>query len=243
MWFALTQGSHRLVRLVDEQSIWPAPDGTDSELIVRTETELVQEILLATPKMCRVRYGIKALAASMTLGDNPPAPWRDASRIVGRHFEILLTDRGPMIAPGEGEGRLPPRLASWQEMVVESMRSCWPVPPDDMQTGQEWTAGLTLPGGLPPHTRAAKLKVRYRAEDVREDRAAVEVRFGMRAVIKPPTAAQPQQAEGRGELKVLLRKQGGFARAERRGVMEIIRPSAIRNQLIRSRMRAEGKGG
>jgi len=235
MWFELQQASTRRFRLRDEQSIWPAPDGIHSSLIVITETDLVQEVVLATPRVYRLRYAIDRLRATMILGEEPPAPWPDASHIEGRSFELMVTDRGPLIVPSEGS-KLPNRLASWLSGVSENMRSCWPVPPADCAAGEEWESTPAVPGGLPPNTRSAKIKIAYRVASIQNATANIEIKFGINVVIKPPRSAQPHKAEGRGALSVNLERQGGFAGATRTGVMEIIRPSAVRNQLVRSKM-------
>lgn len=235
MWFELQQGSTRRFRLRDEQSIWPAPDGIHSSLIIITETDVIQEVVLATPRVCRLRYAIDKLRATMILSDEPPAPWPDASRIEGRSFELMVTDRGPLVVPAEGS-KLPNRLASWLSGVSENLRSCWPVPPDDSAPGTEWESMPAIPGGLPPNTRSAKIKISYRVASIQGATASIEIKFGMKVVITPPRSSQPHKAEGRGALTVSLERQGGFTAASRTGVMEIIRPSAVRNQLVRSKM-------
>lgn len=235
MWFELQQGSTRRFRLRDEQSIWPAPDGIHSSLVIITETDLIEEVVLATPRVCRLRYEIDKLRATMILSEEPPAPWPEASRIEGRRFELMVTDRGPLVVPAEGS-KLPNRLASWLSGVSENMRSCWPVPPDNSTTGTQWESTPAVPGGLPPNTRSAKIKIVYRVASIEDSTASIEIKFGMNVVIKPPRAAQTHKAEGRGALTVRLERQGGFASASRTGVMEIIRPSAVRSQLVRSKM-------
>ncbi len=236
MWFSLDPGTHRRLRLIDEQSIWPAPDGTDSEFVVTTDVQLLQEVMLATPRVCRLQYTIETLTATMTIGEQDPAPWPDASRIAGRSFELMLTDRGPLMVPSEGS-RLPHRLASWLETVSEDMRSCWPIPPPDSQPGTEWESMPAVPGGLPPGARSAKIKIKYRVLDILDDTADVQVKFGIRVVIKQPNSSRSYKAAGRGEVAVKLARAGGLTVATRRGVMEIERPDNIRNQLIKSKMK------
>jgi len=237
MWFLLTPGLGSALELTDVQSIWPAPDGSNSELVITTTAKLRQEVVLVSPRVCRLRYTIMQLKVTMVLGAQDPAPWPDASKITGRSFELMLTDKGPLVVPSDNT-KLPNRLASWLETVSEDMRSCWPVPPDLAVAGTEWEATPALPGGLPPNTLGAKIKIRYQMKTLRDDRADIAVRFGMRVLLKPPRASKPQKAEGRGELNVVLERNGGFASAKRQGVLEIIRPASSCNQLIRSRMEA-----
>ena len=235
MWLSLATGGRRRLRLLEEQSIWPAPDGSDAEFVVRTDAVVDERIVLATPRICRVRYQVGSLAATLTLGDQPPAPWPDASRVDGHSFELMVTDKGPLVVPAEGP-RLANRHASWLERIAECMRSCWPVPPDDCRPGRVWESIPTLPGGLPPHTRSAKIKLRFEVLDVLRDSAEIEVKFGLNAVIHPPRTPTPQRAEGRGQLMITLSRKDGVTRATRKGVMEIVRPSAARNQVVRSQM-------
>jgi len=236
MWFTLEPGTRRRLRLIDEQSIWPAPSGADSEFVVTTDVQLLQEVMLATPRVCRLQYTIESLAATMTIGEQDPAPWPDASRITGRSFELMLTDRGPLMVPSEGS-KLPNRLASWLETVSEDLRSCWPIPPPDSQAGTQWEAMPAVPGGLPPGARSAKIKIKYRVLGIRDDLADVRIKFGIRVVIKQPNASRSYKASGRGEVAVELARAGGLTHATRRGVMEIERPDNNRNQLIKSKMR------
>ena len=241
MWFVLTRGARRALRLRDERSIWPAPDGSDSELVVITEVDLTEVVVLSTPRVCRLHYEVDAIAATMILGAQPPAPWPDAARVGGRSFELMVTDRGPLVVPSQGES-LPNRLASWLESVSENVRSVWPVPPDDCVAGTEWESTPSLPGGLPPHTQSATVNIKYRVNEVHNGYATVAIDFALRAVVRPPRATQPHTAEGRGELEVTLARQGGFHSAKRTGALQIVRPGAVRNQLVRSRMAVSARG-
>lgn len=234
MWFALRTGQSSQLRLVDEHSIWPAPDGSDSELVVTTEADLTEEVVLSTPRVSRLRYDVEAVRASMTLGDQPPAPWPEVSTIAGRSFELMLTDRGPIVVPSAG-AKLPNRLASWFETISEDVRSCWPVPPDNIVAGTSWDAIPAVPGGLPPGAKSAAIKISYRVASVVESSAEVEVKFGVRVVLEPSNASQATQGEGRGDATVKLAQASGFQLAERHGRMELVRPTS-RNQLLRSRM-------
>lgn len=236
MWFTLEPGARSALSLVDEQSIWPAPDGSDSELVVITNAQLLQEVILATPRVCRLQYTIEDLQASMIIGDQDPAPWPDASRINGTSFELMLTDRGPLMVPSEGV-KLPNRLASWLESVSENLRSVWPIAPPDCEPGTHWEAVPAVPGGLPPGARSAKIKIKHRVVAIRDDVAEIQIKFGVRAVIKPPNAPRSHKGAGRGEVVVNQRRAGGLLSAHRRGVLEIERPDNIRNQLIKSKMR------
>lgn len=224
----------------DAQSIWPAPDGTDAELVVRTQAVLEQTVILATPRVCRLRYTIKALEATMTLGENPPAPWPDVNRLPGEAFELMITDKGPMVVPAEGP-KLPPRVASWLSSISENMRSLWPVPPENSKPGTTWQAMPKVPGGLPPNTRSAKVKIKYEVVDILGEEAELAVRFGLRAIVKAPNSQQPHTAEGRGQLSLKVQKRAGFLSGSRQGTMELIRPSQARNQLVRSRMTVQAE--
>lgn len=236
MWFSLEPGATHRLRLIDEQSVWPAPNGSDAELVITTVVDLRQEVVLATPRVCRLQYTIESLQATMLIGDEAPAPWPDASRITGRSFELMLTDRGPLMVPSEG-GKLPNRLASWLETVSEDMRSCWPIPPADCAAGTQWESIPAVPGGLPPGARSAKIKIRYQVVAIRGDIVEVGIKFGIRVVIKPPRSTRSYKASGRGEVSVELNRNGGLVSASRRGVMEIERPDNTRNQLVRAMMR------
>ncbi|MBI3179132.1 MAG: hypothetical protein HYZ27_05690, partial [Deltaproteobacteria bacterium] len=129
MWLSLARGATSVLDLSDRQSIWPAPDGSDAELVITADAQLVQEVVLATPRVMRLRYRIDTLRAAMAIEPAPPAPWPEASQVSGHGFELMITERGAIVVPAQGD-KLPNRQAVWLATVAEDVRCAWSVPPD-----------------------------------------------------------------------------------------------------------------
>jgi len=236
-------GVGRRLTLVDEQAIWPASESEDLELVIKLRAQVTEEIILVTPRIARLRYEVESLTASMTLGDQAPTPWPEASELAGRRFELMLSDRGPLVIPSPGT-RLPPRLASWLGTVSEDIRSCWPVPPAGIQVGTEWDLLPVVPGGMPAGTASLSLRAAYRVEDMSEDRAAVAAAYTVVAHLEPTASSRAgakltTRAEGHGDLRVELHQSLGCLKAERVGRMELSRRGAARSQTIRSTMHVD----
>jgi hypothetical protein len=232
MWLALDRTIQQMLLFEERQSIYPAPDGSDQELLIITRARLEQKVLLATPRVARVAYKIDALEASMVLGAQRPAPWPEPTKLVGRTFELMLTDKGPLVVPGEGE-RLPTKLASWMDQVAENLRSCWPVPPERIEAGSEWDAMPAVPGGLPAGATSALIKVQNRVEELSGTVASIATKFGVRVVFEASNASAARRGEGRGEVRVRLDRLRGVLAASRQGRLELIRPHS-KNQVLRS---------
>lgn len=220
--------------MVEQRAIWPAPDGSDSELRMTVEVALREEVLLATPRVTRLRYEIAHAEGTMRLRDDAPTPWDGPPETVGRTFELMLTDRGPLIVPYERE-RLAPRIASWLEVIAENVRCCWPVPPTDLKAGMEWQAMPAIPGGLPPGVVSADFEMRHRAVDVFDGAADIEIQFSVKVALETKTAAQARRGEGHGEVAVRLDRRCGLMTASRHSRMELIRPTT-KNQILRSEL-------
>lgn len=235
MWLDLEQHQRRMITLRSTQSIWPAPDGSDAELIITQDAHVAQEVVLVTPRVARLRYVIEETSATMTLGDNAPAPWPDAGAIKGRAFEIMLTERGALVVPSQGS-KLPNRLASWLEHISEDIRSCWPVPPAQVGQGDQWTTMPAIPGGLPPGAISATIKLEHELTRLEDPKAEVLVRFGVIVTLEQKTPSHAQRGEGRGEVQVRLHKQYGLHKALRRSRIELVRPNAAVNQLLQNRL-------
>jgi hypothetical protein len=234
MWLALARGALTTIDLEERQSIFPAPDGSEQELAITTRSRLTQTVLLATPRVMRLAFKVERVDVTMTLGAQAPAPWPEPAKLAGRGFELMLTERGPLIAPAEGE-RLPTRLASWLDQLAENVRSCWPVPPSTISMGSEWEAMPAVPGGLPPGALSAVVKIQNRIAGLAGGIAQVAVKFGVRVVFdaKGPNAAT--KGEGRGEVLVQLDRAKGVLSASRTGRMELIRPTS-KSQVLRSQL-------
>lgn len=232
MWFGLSRGDARSFRVTNRQSIWPAPDGSDAELVITTQSVVHQDVILSTPRVVRLRYTIKGLVVTMTLGDQPPAPWQEASAVNGRSFEVMLTEKGALVAPAEGP-KLPNRLHSWLNTVAEDVRSSWCVPPARARPGTRWSMMPAVPGGLPPGTTSATVKVAYHIESIDSETAAIGVQFGVKVVLE--SQGPTKRGEGRGDVSITLSRELGLTSATRQGRMEIVRPYS-RNQVLRSMM-------
>ncbi len=235
MWLQLEQGDETQLTLIDRQSIFPAPDGSERQFLITTTSTLKQHIVLATERMARLRYQVIHASATMTLGDQDPVPWTETGAIKGQNFELMLTDRGPLVVPSRG-ARLPNRLAGWLKNASENVRTCWPVPPDHVKNDTEWELLPAIPGGLPPGTLAAKLRVRYQAEKVEDSEADINVRFGLNVTLDPPTPAHAKEGIGIGEVEVHLNRRYGPSAVLRRTRMELVRERTNNNQIVRSKM-------
>lgn len=234
MWLKLQGGDRTQLNLIDRQSIFPSVGGEDRQLLITTTSIVTQTTVLATKRMARLRYQVTDASATMSLRDQDPVAWKEAAAVKGQSFEIMLTDRGPLLVPGRGP-RLPNRLADWLRTISENVRSCWPVPPDDMQPGGEWELAPAIPGGLPPGTLAARLKVRYQAKQVERRWADINIRFGLTVTLDPPTPAHATEGVGIGEVLVRLDRRYGPVQAKRRTRLELVR-KRTNNQLVRSTM-------
>lgn len=232
MWLSLTRGARDRLTLTDRKSIWPAPDGSDAELVITTEAMLNQEVILVTPRVIRLRYVVEQIRATMALGDDRPAPWPEALPVKSHGFEIMITERGALIVPTQGK-RLPNKQAIWLDTVAEGIRSAWIVPPKDAQPGTEWQLAPIVPGGLPPGATSLDFDISYRLQQLDDATAHVVVAFAMKFVldIKPRAGA----GEGKGDMTVRVERDGGVSEAHRTGRVELVR-SATRNQILRSNM-------
>ncbi|MBI5509629.1 MAG: hypothetical protein HY903_12825 [Deltaproteobacteria bacterium] len=231
MWITLAQESRARLALTDRQSIWPAQDGSDAELVVTTEAGLTQEVLIATPRLVRLRYTVDQIAVSMTLGDRPPQPWPDAGAIRGKGFELMITEHGALVVPGHAPA-LKSRHASWLNLVAEDLRCSWSVPPDGAKVGAEWRLSPALPGGLPPNTTTADFDVTYRLRALHGGTAEVQINSSIRLVIE---AQSTETGRGVGEMTVTLMQDRGLTRAVRNGQIELVRTTG-RTQLLASTM-------
>jgi hypothetical protein len=232
MWLNLSQGVKSTLALSDRQSIWPAPDGSDAELIITTKASITEEVLIASQRLVRLKYTLDKVEILMGLNDLPPQPWPDAAAVSGKSFEVMVTDRGAIIVPSHGP-RLANRLASWVNILAEDLRSSWSVPPESAAVGATWKLTPAFPGGLPPNTSSADFDVRYELAALKGPAAEVKVTFVIRLMIE--AAQRTRSGKGSGEMTVQLDQGRGVQRAVRNGRLEIGATSK-RNQLIRSAM-------
>jgi len=239
MWLSLIPNDAQRVSLVDRQSIWPAPDGTDAEMIITLKAELLQTVLLATPRVCRIHYRIDSVDAAMHMDNRPTVPWPQAAALKDHSFELMLTEKGAMIVPTV-EGKIPARLRSWLNLISEDMRSCWAVPPDAVTEGQTWRLLPAVPGGLPPGTSAARVEIDYQLDRLRDNNADVGVDFAVTVTIEADGVEK--QGEGSGHADIALHREIGLRQGERRGRMEIS-DGRTRNQVIRSSMQVVCRAG
>ncbi|MEE8410747.1 MAG: hypothetical protein V3T05_14195 [Myxococcota bacterium] len=232
MWLSLTRGSKDRLTLTDQKSIWPAPDGSDAELVITTEAQLTQEVILVTPRVVRLSYTVDQIRATLTLDDGRPAPWPDAQPVKGKGFEIMITERGALVVPVQGE-RLQNKQAIWLDTVAEGIRSAWIVPPHDAEPGREWKLTPIMPGGLPPGTKSLDFDVSYRLQQLDGPNAHVTVVFAMKFVLD--TKPQVGTGVGKGDMTVRIDRSGGVSEAHRTGRVELLR-TATRHQILRSNM-------
>jgi hypothetical protein len=232
MWVTLSRGAQHRLALRDRQSIWPTPDGRDAELMLLTRVELLQEVLLVTPRVLRLRYVVVAATAAMAIDDQPEVPIGGAERLVGKGFELMVTERGPMVVPATKE-KLSGQLASFMGTITEDVRCAWPLPPDDAAVGSEWRLLPAVPGGLPSRASRADLDVTFSLTALTAAQADVAVRFAVRVVIEEKNATLT--GEGTGTMAIQLDRTGGLIQATRDGELTLgsgRRPA----QRIRSRM-------
>lgn len=232
MWLSLKSGERRRLSLVDRQSIWPTPDGRDAEFVITTRARLAQEIVLSTPRVLRLRYRVETIRATMTIDQSEPALWPDADPVAGHTFEIMVTERGPLVVPSQGP-RLANRHATWLGTVAEDVRSSWPSPPAQVREGSEWRVVPVVPGGLPPGTSRADVDVSYRLAALAEHDADVAVRFVVKVVLEG--AHGTMTGEGGGEMSIHLDRESGVTRATRTGELQMFN-AGRRVQVLRSSM-------
>ena len=222
------------MRLTNRQSILPAPDGSDAELVITTQAVVHQDVILATPRVIRMKYTIRGLVVTMTLGDQAPAPWPEASAVDGRSFELMVTDKGALVVPAEGP-KLPNRLHTWLNTVAEDVRSSWCTPPIGARVGTRWISMPAIPGGLPPGTTSANVKVAYQVNAIEDPTVEVGVRFGVRLLLEATQTGEVRRGEGRGDVVIQLDQSLGLRRAQRQGRLEV-QHAFTRNQVLRSMM-------
>ncbi len=232
MWFRLQPGARQRVQLHDRQAVWPAPDGSDAEFILDAEVQLTQEVLIATPRLLRLRYRIDELRATMALDEERATPWTGLEGLHGHAFEVMITERGPIVVPGQGP-KVAPHLAGWLGTISEDMRCAWPLPPDHAAVGTEWRLVPVIPGGLPARTSRADVDVTYTLTALAGDAAEVAVRFAVRVVLEESTGALT--GEGDGTMTIAAERDSGVTRAARRGALRLGGVGAGR-QVIRSEM-------
>jgi len=233
MWLALSSGAKHRIRLTNRQAIWPAPDGSDAELIITTLADLDQEVILATPRVARVRYVLRSIQATMAIDEGPQHPWPDAAAVAGRSFEIMITERGPLVVPSQGP-RLPNAQATWLNSVAEDVRSAWPTPPEGAEVGCEWHLIPAIPGGLPPGTARADVDVACVMTAMRANTAQIKVAFEVRLVVEK-TRAVHLTGQGRGTMTIHADPTTGVKDAVRAGAIELAQQSRCR-QVLRSQM-------
>jgi hypothetical protein len=232
MWLSLIRGERCQLSVRSRQAIWPAPDGSDAELVINTVADVEQQVVIATPRVVRLAYKVVQMSATMALDDGRPAPWPDASAVEGAGFEVMITERGPLVVPEQG-WRLPNRQALWLQGVAEDVRSSWTVPPPGARPGTEWTLAPIIPGGLPPGTSSATMDVRYRVEQIQGSCVDVAVQFQIDFTLD--RTAGGTAGEGGGDMAVQVHQNVGVQTARRKARVEIQR-KATQNQVIRTAM-------
>ncbi len=233
MWLELSTGAEHRLRLSNRQAIWPAPDGSDAELVVSTRAELDQRVVLATPRVARLEYVVRHIRATMAIDNGPQHPWADAAAVSGQRFEVMITERGALVVPSQGP-RLPDTQAAWLATVAEDVRSAWVVPPEGAGVGSEWHVVPIVPGGLPPGTARADVDVSYVLAAKRASTAEFKVAFEVRLVVEK-TRAVHLTGVGRGTMTIHADPSTGTRDAVRAGTVELSQQSRTR-QVIRSRM-------
>lgn len=233
MWLALSTGAKSRVRLRNRQAIWPAPDGSDAELIIHTLAELDQEVALATPRVVRLKYLLREIRTTMAIDDGPEHPWPEAATVSGKSFEIMITDRGPLVVPAQGP-KLPNSRAAWLNTVAEDIRSSWPTPPDGAGVGSEWHMAPAFPGGLPPGTARANVDVACVMTALRAQTAQIKVAFEVQLVVEK-TRAVHLTGIGRGTMTIHADPKTGVKDAVRAGAIELAQQARCR-QIVRSQM-------
>ncbi len=230
MWLSPERGAVRGLTVESRQSVWPATDDSDAELIVTTRADLVEEVALATPQLLRLVFRVEHMEGALTLGDSPATLWADAARVEGASFEITVTQRGAVLAPFS-DFKLPKRVLSWLQSVAEEVRAALPYLPDDVEQGSSWSTPQVAPGGLPPGATSVKLGVRYTAVQLQPTRAKIAIDYDLSARLAPgPLRAEAAQGEGR--VLVQLDRSAGIASAERQSRLLLQRREA-RPQLVR----------
>ncbi len=232
MWLALARGATQNLELSDRQSIWPAPDGTDAELVITAQARLHQEVVVATPRVIRLRYRIDALDAAMAIEPAPPAPWPEASAVSGHGFEVMITERGAIVVPAPGE-KLPNRQAVWLATVAEDVRCAWSVPPDHAAPGMTWRGAPSVPGGLPPATKSATFDVAGRVDRLEGALAQVVIDFAVHLVME---TTHPARGEGQGTVHLAIHREHGIEQARRDSALHLAGPEQ-RREVLRSSMR------
>ena len=232
MWLTLSQGKKASLAITDRQSIWPAPDGSDAELVITTKASLTEEVLIASRRLVRLRYTIDEFEVLMGINNLPPQPWPDAAPVSGRSFEVMITDRGAIIVPSQGP-RLANRHASWVNVMAEDIRSSWSVPPDRASAGATWKLTPAFPGGLPPNTTSADIDVNYLLSSLEGSEAEVRINFAVHLMVDAPQHSE--KGTGMGEMTVHLEQSHGVRHAVRNGRLELT-AVAHAKEIIRSSM-------
>ena len=231
MWFKLSSDHRRRLKLESLQAIRPAPDGQHAELTIGCQVVLCERVLFSTPRVIKLDYTIEELQATLRLDAQPEVPWPDPTELKRRSFELMLTDRGAVIVP-EDKGPSAKRLTSWLGMVIEDLRSSWPVPPEGLTLGQRFDATPVLPD-LPQDTLHAEVHAEHQVVALALPPATIDVTYRVLLRLKDQQAVV--NGEGAGQMVVVLHEEQGLMSAKRQSTVVVGAPDR-RRQVMASQM-------
>ena len=212
MWLTLPPGAKSGLELTHRQSTGALLPSSAPRMIVVTRSRLTEAVLVASPRLVRLRYELNDTQVSRGVAGEVTRPWPEAARLDGAAFEIMVTERSVLVAPTGGP-TLPEPFAGFVNTMAEDVRSSWCLPPEHADTGATWQLSPAVPATVPNRVAPTAFDVRCRL--VARQGTAVTVQAVFRVRLTVPGVGRRQRGGGAGEMTAVLDPVRGVLSATR----------------------------